>query len=45
MMKDSLLIDSGLTVNFWVESMDTSNYLRNKLSTRRNSPTFILNEA
>ena len=26
-MKDSLLIDGGLPLNFWVEAMDTSNYL------------------
>ena len=28
-MKDLLLIDSGLPVNFWAEAMDTANYLRN----------------
>ena len=32
-MKDSLLIDSGLTNQFWAEAMDTANYLRNRLST------------
>ena len=44
-MKDSLLIDSGLPVNFWAEAMDTANYLRNQLPTRREGPTFIPEEA
>lgn len=44
-MKDSLLIDSGLPVNFWAEAMDTTNYLRNRLPTRRNSVIVIPEEA
>ena len=44
-MKDSLLIDSRLLVNFWAEVIDTSNYLRNRLLTRRNGPAFILEKA
>ena len=44
-MKDSLLIDSGLPVNFWTEAMDTANYLRNRLPTRRSGPAFIPEEA
>ena len=44
-MKDSLLIDSGLPVNFWVKAMDTANYFRNRLLTRCNSVTFISEEA
>lgn len=30
-MKDALLIDNGLPMNFWAEAMNTSNYLRNRL--------------
>lgn len=26
-MKDSLLIDSGLSLKFWAEAIDTANYL------------------
>ena len=44
-IKDLLLIDSGLPVNFWAEAMDTANYLRNWLPTRREGPTFIPEEA
>ena len=44
MIKDSLLINSRLPVNFWTEAMDTNNYLRNRLSTRRNGLAFILEE-
>ena len=44
-IKDSLLIDSGLPVNFWAEAMDTANYLRNRLTKRREGPTFIPEEA
>lgn len=43
-MKDSLLIDSNLLVNFWVEIMDTTNYLCNQFLTRRSRPIFILKE-
>lgn len=45
MMKDSLLIDSGLPVNFQAEAIDTSNYLCNQLLTKWNSPVFILKKA
>ena len=43
-MKDLLLIDSGLPVNFWAEAMDTANYLQNRLPTKRKGPTFIPEE-
>lgn len=33
-MKDSLLIDSGLPLQFWAEAMNTANYLRNRLPTK-----------
>lgn len=33
-MKDSLLIDSGLPLEFWAEAMDTGNYLQNRLPTK-----------
>jgi hypothetical protein len=37
-MKNALLIDSGLPLNFWAEAMDTANYLRNLLpSTKSNT--------
>lgn len=45
-MKDSLKIDGGLPLNFWAEAMDTSNYLRHRLPTRRtNNITVIPEEA
>ena len=34
-MKDSLLIDNKLPNQFWAETIDTANYLRNRLPTRR----------
>ena len=34
-MKDSLLIDSKLPNQFWAEAMNITNYLRNRLPTRR----------
>ena len=34
-MKDSLLINSGLLIQFWAEAIDTANYLQNRLPTRR----------
>ena len=40
-IKDLLLIDSGLLVNFWVEIIDTSNYFYNRLLTRRGECVFI----
>lgn len=33
-MKDSLLLDSGLPLDFWAEAMDTANYLQNRLPTK-----------
>ena len=36
-MKDAMLIDSNLPNNFWVDAMDTANYLRNRLLTSRAS--------
>lgn len=33
-MKDSMLIDSGLSNRFWAEAMDTANYIRNRLPAR-----------
>lgn len=44
-MKDSLLIDSGLPVEFWADAMDTANYLRNRLPTRCQHGELILEEA
>lgn len=46
-MKDSLLVDSGLPVNFWADAMDTANYLCNRLPTKRSGsrPAFIPEEA
>lgn len=44
-MKDSLLIDSGLLVNFWAKVIDIANYLYNRLPTRCNSVTVISKEA
>ena len=36
-IKDSLLIDSGFPNAFWIEAMETSNYLRNRLPTKSRS--------
>lgn len=33
-MKDSLLLNNSLLLNFWVEVMDTASYLENRLSTK-----------
>lgn len=33
-MKDSMLIDSGLSNGFWAKAMETANYLQNRLPTR-----------
>lgn len=41
-MKDSLLIDSGLPNQFWAEAMDTANYLRNRLPTRRTADRAVI---
>lgn len=44
-MEDSLLIDSGLPINFWAEAMDTFNYLQNRLPTKRSDKSIIPEEA
>lgn len=44
-IKDALLIDSSLLVNFWIETMDTSNYLQNRLSTKCSKRIVIPEEA
>lgn len=44
-IKDSLLIDNSLLVNFWVEAMNIINYLSNQLLTKCDRPAFILKEA
>ena len=44
-MKNSMLIDCGLPVYFWVEAMDTANYLHNRLLTKPDGSTIILEEA
>lgn len=33
-MKDALLIDSELPIDFWAEAMETANYLRNRLPSK-----------
>lgn len=33
-MKDALLIDSKLPIDFWAKAMETANYLRNRLPTK-----------
>ena len=45
-MKDSMLIDSSLSNNFWAEAMETASYLRNRLPTRsKNHGEVILEES
>lgn len=44
-MKDSLLINSGLPLEFWAEVMDTANYLRNHLPTKSQVGELILEES
>lgn len=36
-IKDSLLINSGFSTNFWAKAIETSNYLRNRLPTKSKS--------
>lgn len=43
-MKDLLLIDSSLPVNFRAYAMNIANYLCNRLPTKYSSPAFILEE-
>lgn len=33
-IKDAILLDSGLPIDFWAEAMETANYLRNRLPTK-----------
>lgn len=33
-MKESLLLDSGFSLNIWVKAMDTASYLQNRLSAK-----------
>lgn len=44
-MKDSLLIDSNLPLEFWAEAIDTVNYLHNRLSTKTQKDEMIPEEA
>lgn len=44
-IKDPLLINSYLSINFWAKIIDISNYLYNWLSKKDNSPVFILEKA
>lgn len=44
-MKDSLLLDSGLPLDFWAEAMDTANYLRNRLPAKSQRGELIPEEA
>lgn len=44
-MKNILLIDSGLPVNFFTKTIDISNYLQNILFTKFFKRTVILEEA
>ena len=44
-MKDSLLIDSSLLLEFWAEAMDTANYLQNRFPTKSQRRKMILEEA
>lgn len=44
-MNDSLLIDSGLPLEFWAEAMDTANYPRNRLPSKTQAGEIIPEEA
>lgn len=44
-LKDSLLLDSGLPLEFWAEAMDTANYFRNRLLTKSQSRELISDKA
>ncbi len=43
-MKDSMLIDSGLSNGFWAEAMETANYLLNRLPTKTKTHGEIISE-
>lgn len=44
-IKDFLLLDSGLPLDFWAEAMDTANYLQNRLPTKSQRGELIPEEA
>lgn len=44
-IKNSFLLDSGLPLDFWVEAMDTANYLQNRLPTKSQRGKLIPEEA
>lgn len=44
-IKDSLLLNSGLSLDFWAKVMYTANYLQNKLPTKSQRRKLILEEA
>lgn len=42
MMKDPLLLDNGLPLDFWAQAMNIANYLRNRLPTKSQKKELIL---
>ncbi len=44
-IKNLLLLDSGLPLDFWAEAIDTTNYLRNRLPTKSQRGELIPKEA
>lgn len=44
-MKDFLLVDSGLSLEFWAEAMDIANYIQNRLPTKSQIGELVLEEA
>lgn len=44
-MKDSLLVDNGLPLEFWAKAIDTANYIRNCLPTKSQIGELVLEEA
>ena len=44
-MKDLLLLDSKLSLDFWAEAMGIANYSQNKLSTKSQQGKLIPEEA
>lgn len=44
-MKDFLLIDSGLPLKFWAKTMDTTNYLQNRLLIKSQKRELVPEEA
>lgn len=43
-MKDLMLIDSGLSNDFWAEVMETANYLCNRLPTKSKNHSKVISE-